>query len=156
MTLAVLGLMTACANPLSVSSIAADTDFSSYETFHVVAVVQEPNPLTRMLEEDIIDQLIAKGYRAIEPQQADLIVLFQGQALRKQRATHGDFFGGCCVIEEYVKGTAEIDFHTRHDGQRIWRGVARVDLPSARTLDVEASRAVAAILDEFPDRGDRD
>ncbi len=139
--------------PIDVSTTPEDVDFSRFETFHVVPVVEQPNPVNREVKADTIKSLVAKGYREVPPLEADLIVLFQGQAVRQQRATHGDFFGGCCVIREYVAGTVEIDIHSRNDGKRIWRGVAQVDLPTAKNLVAEAARAVSAILEEYPEQG---
>ena len=129
-------------------------ELSEFDTFHIVPPPEGIPRVRDRIAIEIAEELEARGYRPAPIDTADMLVVFRGSAERRTRTrSRGDPDAWHArVTERYVAGTLVVDiFDKRGDNRnRVWHGVAEVELASSDELEQDAERAVRAILAELP------
>lgn len=143
----------ACAPSVQVS-VAPGSDFSTFDTYAVVPSPEATELVQRTVEAKVRAALDRRGYRSAPVGENDLLVLVQGRAVPGRRQVFAETPGGCCETQEYIEGTMVVELFDTASGQRVWRGVAQIDIdaPTEKAVESAVTRAVDAILDELPAR----
>ena len=154
-TVALTGAM-ACGTPVRVTTkMTPDVNLSQYSTYAIVPPPEANNAVREVLEREVADEFNRHGYREVPLGKSELLVVIQAKTHTSQRHVFADSpGGGCCVLQDYVSGTLQIELFDPSSGNRLWRGVGQIDLHSAREKDVDAatSRAAEAVLKKFPNQ----
>jgi hypothetical protein len=128
-----------------------DADFSALETFYIVSTEDERGRVYESLEAAIVRQLVARGRTEAAPEQADMWIAYQANALdRQKRRNAGDPDANSYRIVSYVEGTLAVDVFEHAGVRRIWHGQALVEDRSREALRGRADRLAEAIFAEFP------
>ncbi len=145
----------ACAGVRVKTETTPGVDFSALETFAQAPPDEAAPRVKDAVHAEIAKQLEAKGFRPAPHDDADFVVAFRASAYRKARLRNaGDPDATYYRIEKYVAGTLVIDVFPMGSSAPIWHGVGEVDVANERYAERAATRAVRAILQEFPPGSD--
>jgi hypothetical protein len=154
-----------------------EVDFSKYHTF-----AQAPPPSRienlpgynevrgRQIQHLIATELEAKGYRKVDPDDADLLVAFTvsgeprtdiwveesgtawGSGGRPGRAgRYGSYDRrGTMSTTEYISGALAIDIYDNALRRQVWHGLATADVYTSSEGQKTGDKAVQKLLSRFP------
>lgn len=147
----------------STASVSYDeqVDFSAYRTFtQAPAPKSAPNLIGYtsivggQIQEEIANQLQAKGLRAASPETADLVVVtsISGQQRTDLVSDGGGWYGGYgdTYTVRYVEGTLVIDIFDRAKKQLVFHGWDQKDIFSSSGDTKLVLQSVDEILAKFP------
>jgi hypothetical protein len=165
----VLGLA-ACSSVSISSDYDPSTDFSSYKDYTWYSGESMPgdalaaDPLLQRSVIAAIDKaLAARGFKKVDEEEADFVVVTHAGMKEKMRVTDwGSYgwydpwwgpYGGRVDVSYYDEGTLVIDFVDSKEKQLTWRGLAKGTVrnePSSAERQERLEKLVTDILADFP------